>query len=187
MKGGRLLMRRAGPADLARITRLERACFSADAGVFSRRQLHHLLRNPNAYWLLGAEGQAMACWLHAYNGRARWARLYSLAVHPEWRGQGWAGRLLEAGFDWMRQNGLNICRAEVKIDNHPARRLYAHFGFKEAALLPDYYGPGLDGLRLLKHIIPSIKLPAVDLPVSSAAYHSRRREAQIAVACKLCQ
>jgi ribosomal protein S18 acetylase RimI-like enzyme len=151
--------RRAGPADLPRIALLERACFSEGTGVFSHRQLRDLLHNPNAYWLLGAEGQAMACWLRADNGHARWARLYSVAVHPHRRGQGWAGRLLEAGFDWMRQNGLPVCRAEVTIDNQPARRLYADFGFQEAALLPDYYGPGLAGVRLIKRVVAPLIRP----------------------------
>ncbi len=145
-------LRRAGPADLPHVLLLERACFSDDAGVFSRRQLRALLSNPSAYWLLGAQRQAMACWLQATNGRARWARLYSLAVHPQWRGQGLARLLLEAGFDWMRQNALSVCRAEVKADNPPARRLYASFGFEETALLPDYYGAGVDGVRLMKCI-----------------------------------
>lgn len=143
-------LRRAGPQDLARIMALEQACFAAGDGAFSRRQLQRLLQNRNAYWLLSEDGQAMGCWLKVSNGRGRWARLYSLAVHPKARGRGWGARLVEAGFGWMQQQGLKVCRAEVKSDNRAARRLYAQAGFQEMASLPDYYGPGLDGVRLVK-------------------------------------
>jgi len=142
-------LRRAGPADLDAIAALEAACFDVQDGAFSRRQLHRLLKNPNAHWLLSLDGRAMACWLKVSNGRARWARLYSLAVHPATRGRGLGRRLIEAGFAWMKQEGLATCRAEVKADNPTARRLYASCGFKEAGLLIDYYAPGADGVALL--------------------------------------
>jgi ribosomal protein S18 acetylase RimI-like enzyme len=141
-------LRKAGPADLDRIAALEAACFGAADGIFSPRQLRDLLNNPNANWLLSLDGKAMGCWLKVGNGRARWARLYSLAVHPALRGQGWGKRLINAGFHWMRAEGLSACRAEVKADNRAARKLYAGCGFQETGLLRDYYAPGVDGVRL---------------------------------------
>jgi len=143
-------LRKAGPADFGRIAALEAACFGMADGVFSPRQLRNLLNNPNAYWLLNLDGKAMGCWLKVSNGRAQWARLYSLAVHPALRGHGWGKRLIEAGFSWMRTEDLTTCRAEVKADNLAARKLYAGCGFQEAGLLRDYYAPGVDGVRLAR-------------------------------------
>ncbi|MHB8257592.1 MAG: GNAT family N-acetyltransferase [Acidiferrobacterales bacterium] len=165
-------IRRAGPADLDRIVEIERECFGTVDGAFSRRQLRRLLANPNAYWMLGADGLAVACWLTASNGRARWARLYSLAVHPKLRGQGWGGRLLRAGLAWMRARDLSVCRAEVNALNHPARRLYARFGFQEVGRLPGYYGPAVDGLRLVLHLSTEKSAAAGD---TSAGKRSQRR------------
>jgi len=156
-------IRRAGPADLDRIAQLEQECFGDTDGVFSRRQLMRLLQNRNAYWILGAEGRAVSCWLAMSNGRARWARLYSMAVHPKLRGQGWGERLLQAGLAWMRTQHLTVCRAEVKVGNHAAHRLYTRFGFREAGRLSDYYGPGMDGLRLI------MSVPALNGATGSAA------------------
>jgi len=141
-------LRRAGPADLDTIAALEAACFESADGAFSRRQLRALLANPKAFWLLSLDGRAMACWLKTGNGRAHWARLYSLAVHPQLRGQGWGKRLVETGLEWMRTEKLTACRAEVKADNQAARKLYASCGFREAGLLHDYYAPGVDGVKL---------------------------------------
>ena len=153
-------LRRATRADLDAISALERRCFGAADGVFNGRQLRALLSNSNAYWLIKTEGHAMACWFTASNGRARWARLYSLAVDPRLRGQGWGGKLLAAGEDWMQQQKLVICRAEVKADNHGARRLYVAHGYREAGTLPDYYGKGLDGMRLVKRLEEKRKMRA---------------------------
>ena len=142
-------LRRAGPADIDAIAALEAACFGKGDGAFTRRQLRTLLKNPNAFWLISHNGQAMACWLKVSNGRARWARLYSLAVHPSLRGQGIGKQLVEAGFVWMRQEGLATCRAEVKANNHVARRLYGSYGFRESGQLRDYYANGVNGVRLV--------------------------------------
>lgn len=141
--------RRAGIDDIDAVAALEAQCFDAHAGRFTRRQLRGLLASANAYWLLSADGRAMACWLRAGNGRVRWARLYSLAVHPSLRGQGVAAELLQAGCRWMADAGLTRCSAEVKVDNHAARALYARFGFTEGETLPNYYAPGHDGVRLI--------------------------------------
>ena len=145
-------LREAKFDDFDRIAALERTCFGAGDGKFSPRQLRALLRNTNAFWLLGVDADVVACWLKAGNGYKRWARLYSLAVHPGMRGQGWGERLILAGFAWMAGNGLEVCRAEVKHSNSAARRLYAGLGFQEIALLPHYYGPEQHGLRLIKRL-----------------------------------
>jgi ribosomal protein S18 acetylase RimI-like enzyme len=141
-------LRKAGRSDFDRIAALEVACFGSTDGVFSPRQLRNLLNSPNAYWLVSLDGKAMGCWLKVSNGHAHWTRLYSLAVHPALQGQGWGKRLIEAGFAWMYTEGLTSCRAEVKADNHAARKLYAGCGFQETRLLRDYYAPGVDGVRL---------------------------------------
>ncbi len=146
-------LRSAGPADFDRIAALEAACFGPLDGVFTPRQLRNLLSNPNAKWLLGMDGKAVGCWLKVRNGRAQWARLYSLAVHPALRGQGWGKRLIDAGFSWMRTENLAACRAEVKADNLAARKLYAGCGFQETGVLRDYYAPGVDGVRLARTIV----------------------------------
>jgi len=142
-------LRRAGLTDLDTIVSLEAACFGSDDGRFSRRQLRALLGNPKAYWLINLDGSAMACWLKAGNGRACWARLYSLAVHPHQRGRGFARLLLDAGFEWMKSERLSTCRAEVKAENHTARKLYAAYGFSECGWLRNYYGNGQDGVCLI--------------------------------------
>ncbi|MHB1951470.1 MAG: GNAT family N-acetyltransferase [Acidiferrobacteraceae bacterium] len=144
-------IRSAGPADVDCVVTIEQASFAPISGGFSRRQIRRLLRNPRAHWRL-VECLAVACWLYTTNGRQSWARLYSLAVLPKARGQGLAGRLLEDGFRGMAARGLTRCFAEVSVTNEAALRLYRRYGFSERALLPDYYGPAMDGVSLVKSL-----------------------------------
>ncbi len=127
---------------------LEGRCFSGTDGLFSRRQLRTLLSSPRCAWLVAGHFEGAACLLIAANGRARWGRLYSLAVDPAYRNRGVARKLLTASFAWFRAQGVALVRAEVKSDNHAARRLYASLGFTEDRVLADYYGPGHPGIKL---------------------------------------
>jgi ribosomal protein S18 acetylase RimI-like enzyme len=145
-------VRRAGPPDLDTIVAIERACFGETNGGFSRRQIRRLLANPLAYWRM-IDDKAVACWLRATNGRTTWARLYSLAVDPKVRGRGLATKLLDDGFQWITSEKLTRCFAEVAAANQGALNLYHRHGFKERALLPNYYGLGRDGISLVK-ILP---------------------------------
>lgn len=129
---------------------LEGRCFGENEGIFNRRQLRYLLRSPRAVWFIEGDFEGAVCVLLAGNGHKRWGRLYSLSVDPRFRQRGIARRLLEAAFTWLRHQGVTVCRAEVKIDNAGARRLYAVIGFQEGVALPHYYGLGQTGLKLSK-------------------------------------
>lgn len=131
---------------------LETRCFGAGDGLFNRRQLRYLLTSPHAAWLIEGDFEGTACLLVASNGRSRWGRLYSLCVDPQFRQRGIAHRLLEASFAWFREQAVDVCRAEVKIDNWGARRLYATLGFQEGSELPHYYGLGQTGLKLTRRL-----------------------------------
>jgi ribosomal protein S18 acetylase RimI-like enzyme len=47
---------------------------------------------------------------------------------------------------------VKTVRLEVDVRNAPARRFYEGMGFEETRRLPDYYGTGLDGLRMVKEL-----------------------------------
>ncbi|HUW99039.1 MAG TPA: GNAT family N-acetyltransferase [Acidiferrobacter sp.] len=142
------MLRHGVVADLAALLAFESRCFGENEGAFNRRQLRGLLTNPRAVWLIEGRFEGAACLLIASNGVSRWGRLYSLSVDPQFRQRGVGRRLLRASFAWFRQQGVPICRAEVKSDNLGARRLYAAMGFKEGRPLPHYYGLGHHAIKL---------------------------------------
>ena len=45
--------------------------------------------------------------------------------------------------------GAERCFLEVEETNHTARNLYEKIGFETLELVPHFYGPGRNGVRLL--------------------------------------
>lgn len=131
---------------------LERRSFGPHEGLFSRRQIKRLLASPTAAWFIYGDYWGACCMLISANGRARWGRLYSLAVDPAHRQQGIGRKLVQAGLAWLGSQHVSGCRAEVKAGNASARHLYESLGFTEVEGLPHYYGLGGHGLRLTKKL-----------------------------------
>lgn len=144
----------ATPGGLRALVALERRCFRHPGERFHRRQIRDLLRNPRACAVIAREGDVVAGWavgLLRRTGPGRCAgRLYALAVHPDFRGRGLGARLAQRVLARLRRRGARAFSLEVRVPNPAAQGLYRRLGFQPAGQLPDYYGPGLHGLRMRK-------------------------------------
>ena len=147
MNSAPLSLRRARGDDAAAILALE-AHFPGDRMRLA--SVRHLLRTPSAaVWVIDGKQGALAGALILLTRRgSRIARIYSLVVGPEWRGQGLAQRLVHAAERYARQQDCTAISLEVREDNTPARTLYARLGYQLREVLPDYYEDGGAGLRL---------------------------------------
>mgnify|MGYP003587823622 CR=1 FL=1 len=144
----------ATPERLAQLVLLETVCFRHPGERFNPRQIRSLLDNPRACILFAREGAALAGWavglLRRHGRRRRSGRLYALAVHPDFRGRGLGARLAQNILGQLRRRGARTFSLEVRTPNPAAQRLYLRLGFRPDGPLPDYYGPGLHGLRMRK-------------------------------------
>ena len=108
--------------------------------------------------MFAREGDRLAGWavglLRRHGPRARSGRFYALAVHPDFRGRGLGERLARRVLDRLRRRGARTFSLEVRDPNPAAQGLYRRLGFRPAGELPDYYGPGLPGLRMRKSARP---------------------------------
>lgn len=68
-----------------------------------------------------------------------YAEILNIATHPEYRGQGYAKKLLKF---WLAQPHCSHAHIvlEVRAKNIPAQNLYAQFGFKQIHVRKNYYG-----------------------------------------------
>lgn len=150
----------ATSADLDDLVALEQRCFDSDR--LSRRSFRRWLDGDQCVFLLARDGRRLAGYvLVLFHRGTRLARIYSLAVDPDYRGRGLARRLIAAGEEGARASGRFYMRLEVSSQNRNAIALYETLGYKQFGLYQDYYEDHSDALRYQKRI----RL------VSDTAYH----------------
>ncbi len=143
-------LRRAVPGDAGAMLALE-ALFPTDR--MPMRGIRHLLRSTSACVWVAAQGDTCVGNLVLLLRRgSRVARIYSLVVAPQARGQGIAQSLVERAEHEARNRGCDRVRLEVREDNAAARALYARLGYQVWRALPDYYEDGGAGLRLQRRL-----------------------------------
>jgi ribosomal-protein-alanine N-acetyltransferase len=67
------------------------------------------------------------------------AHVYTIAVHPQWRGRGLGELLLLALMERGRELGADRAILEVRVSNRIAQKLYAKYGFENVSQRKGYY------------------------------------------------
>ena len=142
-------LRLALPTDLDALITLENATFSSDR--LSPRQWRHHLLSANACIIVATTPVALvAAAVLFFRKTSRFARLYSIAVSTDVRGQGLGERLLDACEDVAASHGCDSLRLEVREDNELAKRLYVRRGYRLFGRRDNYYEDGENALRFEK-------------------------------------
>lgn len=115
---------------------------------------HEITDNPyGSYWvLIPLQSGATEPPLLAYGGIwliADEAHITTLASHPQWRRQGYAGRLLLHLLAQARERGAVLATLEARLQNVAAIRLYEKLGFVEVGVRKGYYADTGEDARLL--------------------------------------
>jgi len=146
-----LALRRATPADLDAIERLENEIFSL---AWSRSSLlAELEGRPGRIALLAeVDGQPGG---FAFGWRvADELHVVTVAV-AEWARRRGVGRALLRGlFEAPESRGAALATLEVRTGNEPAKALYREFGFTDVALRPRYYPDTHEDALILVRAMP---------------------------------
>lgn len=148
---GPFTLRQAVPADITQLLRLENRCFESDR--LTRRNFQYLLRRGHAQCVVAErDGVLLGYALVLLRSGTSLARLYSIAVSPEARGQGVGKILLQAAANAAIDGGAMLMRLEVRPDNEPAIRLYREAGYREFGRYLDYYEDHAAALRFERRL-----------------------------------
>ena len=143
-------IRRGRPTDVAAIVQME-SHFPSDR--MSARSVRNFLRAPSAHvWVAQTASELVGALTLLTRRGTRNARIYSVVVLPQMRGQGLAAKLIAAAEAQARRLRRSAITLEVRTDNAPARAVYRKLGYIEEKALHGYYDDGADGLRLRKSI-----------------------------------
>ena len=139
--------------DLDEIYKIETECFTVDAFTYSH--LEYCLRSPNFLKLIASiDGEAAGFIIGLLEGSRKKivGHVYTLDVKHKFRRMGIGSMLLEALEKNFIDKGAVISCLEVRLDNIAAKRLYLKHGYSPKKIFRDYYGPGLDAVRLEKNL-----------------------------------
>jgi ribosomal-protein-alanine acetyltransferase len=156
-------IRPATVADLDRLVTLENRCFDSDR--LSRRNFRYMIARAHASVLVADVGGDMAGYaLVLYHTGTSLARLYSIAVDPEYRGRGLGEALLTAAEDAARDSDCVTMRLEIRPDNEAGIRLYQRLGYRRFGRYDDYYEDHADALRMEKSLVSHRQPPQSRIP-----------------------
>jgi ribosomal-protein-alanine N-acetyltransferase len=141
------------PSDLETAYQLDQSCF--EQGIsFTRGQIRDFVRRPGAISLV-AERPGNPVEMGAFAiGQVSGSRAHviTIDVAASARRAGLGKRVFDELLARFAAAGARTVRLEVDIRNAPARRFYERMGFEETRKLPDYYGYGRDGMRMVKEL-----------------------------------
>jgi len=80
---------------------------------------------------------------------ARRGGITSIAVDPPRRRRGTGRALMAHALEHLSEHGVKEADLEVDANNRAAQSLYEASGFRRSRLLPHYYGPNRDGIRMV--------------------------------------
>jgi len=142
----RLNIRRARLADLDAIYNIETISFGYEA--FTKNFLLELMFRSPEFFIVAEKDNKVVGYLSAvaeghFN---RLCHILSIAVLPEYRGQGIGSELLKYLIDLVKMKKISSIILEVKKNNNIAINVYKKFGFKIIGYKYRYYRDGSDAL-----------------------------------------
>jgi [ribosomal protein S18]-alanine N-acetyltransferase len=144
-------IRRATLADLPALLDIENSSFSTD--IISPRQMRYLVTQAKCMcWVAEADQQLLAYSILFTPKLPRAARLYSIAVRTEARGQSIAKELIEQAHVYAKQKNYSKIVLEVRKEQHHVVKLYQQLGFSIVRTLAHYYEDGADAYKMEKDL-----------------------------------
>ena len=134
---------------LEELERLERICFSRP---WSRRMLAEELVNDCAAFLVAEDSDGAVLGYAGLLVMMDEGYITNVAVFPEYRRLGVAGKIIEVYMNFARANQLAFLTLEVRPSNEAALALYRRFGFEEVGRRKNYSDlPKEDALILTRY------------------------------------
>jgi ribosomal-protein-alanine N-acetyltransferase len=154
------------PGDIPTVVAIDRLSFPTPWSVSSYAyELKH--RHTSFYYVLlkpapndSKPAQGWRRWLYSVTGlaerqspvigyvgfrlREAGVHISTIAVHPEWRGNGLGELLLLTAIEQILAMRLRLATLEVRASNQVAQRLYRKYGFHFTGVEQGYYRDGED-------------------------------------------
>ena len=145
------LLRPATESDLNDVVRIERSCFADPWSEESFRRL--LAGHPAIFQVLVLQPENLVAGYVIAFAVGEDAELLNVAVEPRFRGQGFAGQMLDAVLIELAGLGVRAAFLEVRESNRAALGLYGSRGFKEIGRRKNYYRRPVEDALVMRRIL----------------------------------
>jgi ribosomal protein S18 acetylase RimI-like enzyme len=147
------MIRPATADDISALVEIENRAFTTDR--ISRRAFRYLMSKANAATLVAVEDVGINGYaIVLFNRGTSLARLYSIAVDPDFQRQGAGSELLVASEAVARRHAAAYMRLEVRADADRVQTFYRAHGFRKFGLQPHYYEDDVAAVRMEKSLAP---------------------------------
>ena len=141
-----VVIRPAKLFDISEVVRIERESFNEEypRGVF----LVFLENNPDTFLVAEYNGKVIG-YVMGYLRPDLEGHIMSIAVDPDYRGNGIGSALLTEVIERLINKGARYIGLEVRVSNEKAIKLYERFGFRRIKRIIGYYADGEDAYYML--------------------------------------
>lgn len=147
-----VVIRRAISADTTPLLQLEMSCFATDQ--LSSRSFKRFISDKRSDIFVAEHATGLlGYFLLIYRRGTSLARLYSIAISPQFRKQGLAEKLLAKAEAVAKGRHCVLLRLEVRTDNVAAIKLYQKLHYTEFDVKHDFYEDHADAICMQKQII----------------------------------
>lgn len=146
--------------DIDALVDIEERCFDGDR--LSRRQFRWMVVKAHAELVvatISGSDAIVGYIIILFHRSTALARLYSIAVLPEYRQFGVAKTLIAQGEETALKHDRYYMRLEVRTDNEAAIRLYTRLGYHQFGMYDDYYEDHSPALRFEKRLLQEPRSP----------------------------
>ena len=121
------------------IMALDRLCFPVDC--WKEEDWHDLLQDDRAVYYALLDGDRLVADVFIYNwkGEHDYVKIMNVAVHPDYRRQGAACRLLNHVTEEMKKDGMFRFRGETRSTNTAMQRTFEKCGYHLDRIEENYF------------------------------------------------
>lgn len=128
-----------GVENIEAVTAFDKFCFPTDC--WKTEAWHELLSDPRAiYYAFLEDGQIVAdVFIYNWQGEKDYVKIMNLAVHPAYRNQGLAHKLLEHVTTEMGKQEMRRFCGETRSTNYAMQNVFTGCGYKLSTIEEAYY------------------------------------------------
>ncbi len=137
----------ASANEIDAIVAIEKKCFPGKVS-YSKRQLEHLILNPNSDCLVEKEdGVIRAFLIVTYRKGSLTCNIETIDVDPAFKNRGIGLKLVKAAEIDMKRRGMRWSQLEVSEGNEAALKVYKNAGYQFKERIESYYKFEHNGTR----------------------------------------